>query len=164
MLIELPVAWLIAINVLGWPVIHIAVAWGVTQLPPDTFNPQSWLFRPRSWEDDGEIYTRLFAIKQWKEFLPDAASWFRKGFPKNKLTALAPDYLERFIQETCRGEAAHWMTMAAAPIFFLWNYWWVDLIMVAYAIMANLPCILTQRYNRFRLVRLVWERKRHQRE
>ncbi|MCX6967667.1 MAG: glycosyl-4,4'-diaponeurosporenoate acyltransferase [Verrucomicrobia bacterium] len=163
MLIELPVAWLVALNVLGWPVIHIAVAWGVTQLPINAFNPQSWLFRPRSWENGGEIYKRHFAIKAWKEFLPDAASWFRKGFQKTKLAELAPDYLERFIQETCRSEMAHWITMAAAPIFFLWNYWWVDLIMVVYAVIANLPCILTQRYNRLRLTRLLWERKRRPR-
>ena len=31
MLIELPVVWLVAINVLGWPVIYIAVAWDMTQ-------------------------------------------------------------------------------------------------------------------------------------
>ncbi|XHR29632.1 MAG: glycosyl-4,4'-diaponeurosporenoate acyltransferase [Chthoniobacteraceae bacterium] len=159
MLIELPVAWLVAINVLGWPVIHIAVSWGATQLPLDTFAPESWMFRPRKWEKGGAIYAHCVAIKRWKGCLPDAAPWFRKGFPKNKLAALAPDYLERFIQETCRSEAAHWMTMAAAPIFFLWNFWWVDLIMVFYAIMANLPCILTQRYNRLRLTRLLWERK-----
>ena len=163
MLIELPLFWLITLNVLGWPVIHIAMAWGATQLPVHWFDPQSWLFRPRNWEKGGEIYERHFAIRRWKERLPDAASWFRNGFPKNSLAELAPDYLERFVKETCRAEAAHLMTMATALIFFLWNYWWVDLIMVAYAIMANLPCILTQRYNRLRLTRLLGSRKRRSR-
>lgn len=163
MLIELPLGWLIAINVLGWPVIHISVSWISTQLPLHSFDPQDWIFRERQWESGGEIYKRHFAIKTWKAFLPDAAFWFRKGFQKAKLAELAPGYLERFIQETCRSEMAHWMTIAAAPIFFLWNYWWVDVLMVVYALTANLPCILTQRYNRLRLTRLLRERKRRPR-
>ena len=39
--------------------------------------------------------------------------------------------------------------------FFLWNPWWGDLIIVAYAVAANLPCIFAQRYNRSRLTRLL---------
>jgi glycosyl-4,4'-diaponeurosporenoate acyltransferase len=45
--------------------------------------------------------------------------------------------------------------MACAPVFFLWNPWWSDLIIVAYALTANLPCILAQRYNRARFQRLL---------
>lgn len=153
MLIEIPVIWLITINVLAWPVIQMAVAWWATQLPAEMFDPQSSMFRPRTWEKDGDIYTHTFAIKKWKELLPDAATWFQKGFPKKTLTAADANYLARFIQETCRGEAAHWVMMGATPLFFLWNPWWADLIMIAYAVMANLPCILTQRYNRLRLTR-----------
>jgi hypothetical protein len=44
--------------------------------------------------------------------------------------------------------------IASAPVFFLWNPWWGDLIIVLYALVANLPCILVQRYNRFRLQKL----------
>ncbi|MCF7734052.1 MAG: hypothetical protein K9N23_20380 [Akkermansiaceae bacterium] len=36
-----------------------------------------------------------------------------------------------------------------------WNSWWADAVMAAYAIAANLPCILAQRYNRLRLRRLL---------
>jgi len=41
------------------------------------------------------------------------------------------------------------------PIFFLWNPWWADLIIVIYAVAANVPCILAQRYNRLRFHRLL---------
>lgn len=70
------------------------------------------------------------------------------------LFTLSPAYLERFVRETCRGEAVHWVVFACALLFFLWNPWWIGLIMVAYAAAVNVPCIIAQRYNRIRLVRL----------
>ena len=42
--------------------------------------------------------------------------------------------------------------MAAGPVFLLWNPWWLGLLMFAYAVIANLPCLIVQRYNRARLV------------
>jgi glycosyl-4,4'-diaponeurosporenoate acyltransferase len=41
--------------------------------------------------------------------------------------------------------------MFLTPLFFLWNppsIWWV---MAAYALAANGPCLIAQRYNRIRL-------------
>ena len=86
--------------------------------------------------------------------LPDAATWFSGGFAKARLEQPDPAYLERFIIETWRGELCHWSALAFMPVFFLWNPWWGDLIIVAYALGANLPCILAQRYNRIRLMKL----------
>jgi glycosyl-4,4'-diaponeurosporenoate acyltransferase len=43
------------------------------------------------------------------------------------------------------------------PIFFLWNVWWGGVIMVVYLLFANIPCILLQRYNRARLMRVIKE-------
>lgn len=43
--------------------------------------------------------------------------------------------------------------LAFVPLFFLWNPWWADLVIVAYAIAANVPCIVAQRYNRVRFQR-----------
>ena len=37
------------------------------------------------------------------------------------------------------------------PLFMAWNPWWADLVMIAYALIANLPCILVQRFNRARM-------------
>jgi glycosyl-4,4'-diaponeurosporenoate acyltransferase len=45
--------------------------------------------------------------------------------------------------------------MLATPVFLVWNWWWVELLMVVYALAANLPCLLVQRYNRARLARLL---------
>ncbi len=147
--IELSTGWIIALNIGGWIVIQVGLAWAFTRMPVAWFRPAS----PRGWERNGRVYERLLGIKHWKDRLPDAARWFRGGFAKGHLARRDPAYWQRFIRETWRGELCHWCALACAPLFFLWNPWWGDLVIVAYALTANLPCILAQRYNRARLQR-----------
>lgn len=146
---------LIGINAFAWGVIHIGFAWAGMQLSPARFDPESWFFRTHSFERGGRLYERLFAVKQWKELLPDGATLFKAGFPKKSLAAADQPYLERFIVETCRGEAVHWAVLLAAGPFFLWNPPWAGCIMIVYGVAANVPCIVTQRYNRVRMKRLL---------
>jgi glycosyl-4,4'-diaponeurosporenoate acyltransferase len=153
-LIELPVVWIVILNVAGWLVIQLGLSWAFTKMPVDWFAPPSAC----AWEHGGRFYERVFGIKCWKELLPDAARWFTGGFAKGTLGSRKSEYIGRFVQETWRGELCHWLALACAPVFFLWNPWWADLIIVAYAIAANLPCILVQRYNRLRLSRLMARR------
>lgn len=147
MRIELPLPWVIALNLAGWPVIQFALAWAFTRVPVAWFNPA----KPLAWEESGRVYERVFGIRRWKDRLPDAARWFGGGFPKGRLAAKDPNYLRRFMRETWRGELCHWSALACAPVFFLWNPLWADALMVVYALTANLPCILVQRYNRVRM-------------
>jgi glycosyl-4,4'-diaponeurosporenoate acyltransferase len=146
-----PIEVIIALNVGGWLVIQLGLAWVFTKMPVARFNPGAAF----AWERSGRFYERVCAIKRWKDWLPDAARWFSGGFAKGQLTGQGGEYWQRFIRETWRGELCHWCALACAPVFFLWNPWWGDLIIVAYALAANLPCILVQRYNRARLSRLV---------
>lgn len=145
--LDLPIGWVVALNVLGWPVIQLGLAWGWTRVPT------AWLKAPAAlpFERGGRFYARAFAIRRWKDRLPDGASWIGGGFAKARLRQRSPDYLRRFIVETWRGELCHWCAFAFVPLFFLWNPWWGDLVIVAYALLANLPCILVQRYNRARM-------------
>jgi glycosyl-4,4'-diaponeurosporenoate acyltransferase len=153
-LIELPIVWIVVLNVAGWLVIQLGLAWAFTRMPVEWFNPGP----PHVWEEGGRFYERSFAIKRWKARLPDAARWFDGGFAKGELTGRDSDYWRRFSRETWRGELCHWFAIGCAPVFFLWNPWWGDLIIVAYALAANLPCILAQRYNRLRLLRVLSRR------
>lgn len=149
--IELPMAWVIALNVAGWPVIQLGLAWAFTRMPVDWFNPgDSW-----PWERDGRSYESAFRIKAWKDRLPDAARWFEGGFAKGRLGGRDPSYLRRFSRETWRGELCHWVALSCAPVFLLWNPLWADAVMVGFGVAANLPCILAQRYNRARFQRLL---------
>ena len=148
MLIELSNGWIIGLNIGGWIVIQLGLAWAFTKMPVTWFVPPSRHVRCR-------FYERVFAIKHWKDRLPDAARWFSGGFAKGELAGTGREYWQRFIRETWRGELCHWCALGCAPVFFLWNPWWGDLIIVAYAVAANLPCILAQRYNRARLQRVL---------
>jgi glycosyl-4,4'-diaponeurosporenoate acyltransferase len=148
----LPVTLLLDVAV--WLVIQFGVSKVVTGMGLHWFNPNGWIYRPRRWERGGELFETL-GVKRWKERLPDAAPWFKGGFPKARLASRSRGYLERFALETCRGELAHWMAMTTAPLFFLWNRPWVGGLMVAYAVGGNIPCIIVQRYNRYRLNRLL---------
>jgi len=152
--IELSIAWIIVLNVAGWLVIQLGLAWLFTQMPVAWFNPGG----ARAWERSGRFYESVFGIKCWKNRLPDAARWLEGGFAKGALAGTDADYLRRFIRETWRGELCHWLAIGCAPLFFLWNPWWGDLIIVGYALAANLPCILAQRYNRIRFRRLLARR------
>lgn len=155
MLIELPPSALVLVNIGAWLAIHLGVAWGVTQLAEGWFRPEAWLFRRRRFEAGGALYDRLFRVSKWKRWLPDGAALFRRGFKKNRLLSREPEYLARFARETCRGELAHWLTLVAAPSFFLWNPVGAGVVMIAYAILASVPFIIAQRYNRFRLERTI---------
>lgn len=150
MLIELPVIWIVVLNVAGWLLIQLGFAWAFTKMPSERFRPGPG----GAWEQGGRFYEKRVAIKRWKDLLPDAARWFDGGFAKRTLAGADASYYERFIRETWRGESCHWCALACAPVFFLWNPWWGDLIIVGYAVAANLPCILAQRYNRLRLTRV----------
>ena len=147
--------WIVLLNVLGWPLIHFAVSKLAFRRALSSFDPRSALFRERSFEKGGRFYESLFRVKSWKRMLPDGAALLGQGFRKKNLRSRKREYLEEFYLETCRGEWAHWVTLAAAPVFFLWNPLWADLVMLTYALVANLPCILVQRYNRLTLARLI---------
>jgi glycosyl-4,4'-diaponeurosporenoate acyltransferase len=158
MLIQLPVIWLVVANVLGWLIIHLGVAWLVTQFPDRIFSPDDWLYRSRTWESGGRFYEKMCRIRAWKDLLPDGAALFSKGFKKRHISSGNRAYLELFVRETCRGEFAHWIVLACSLLFFLWNPWWAGLVMVAYALAVNVPCIMAQRYNRIRLSRVAARR------
>ncbi len=65
-----------------------------------------------------------------------------------------------FVRETRRAELAHWWALACGLLFVLWNPPLAAALLVAYGVAANLPFILIQRYNRFRIEALVERRAR----
>ena len=158
MLITLPVPVIIILDILGWFVIQMGMAYFFTRLPEHYINPGNFLFRSRKWERAGAFYNHTFNIKRWKEFLPDGAALFAGGFRKKHLADTGVTYYRRFIVETCRGEATHWAVILITPVFFVWNYGWANIVMIVYALTANFPCILAQRYNRLRLRKIIEKR------
>lgn len=154
MLVHLPTAITITIDVIAWFLIHMGVSYIMSQQSLTLFNINSWLYRKRGWEKNGRLYEKLFKLKSWKRRLPDGAAIFKSGFEKKRLKGTNKDYLDSFVRETCRAELTHWIVFLFGPLFLIWNLWWVGIVMIVYATIANIPCVVTQRYNRIRLQRI----------
>ena len=75
------------------------------------------------------------------------------------IASMQSEYLERWLVETCRAELVHWLALLSSGVFFLWNPPHLGFIMVLYAVIVNLPCVIVQRYNRPRLVRVLRTRR-----
>lgn len=123
--------------------VRLAVGWGFRRWSPQ--GTAAW-FRPHPWEEN--LY-RTLNIKAWKGKLPTAR-------PKDFL--LRRDNLPQVITATCRAEVSHEICLAASFVPLLFARWFgafpVFLITsILAAVLADLPFVLVQRYNRPRLVR-----------
>ncbi|MFT4112015.1 hypothetical protein [Silvibacterium sp.] len=145
-------ARVILLNCIGWPALQLSLAWGMGCLPARWFAKEAAWSRVCQWESP--LYRRVLRLRSWKHRLPDGASWFAGGFAKKKLEMRNREYLMRFVAETRRGELAHWLMIACVPLFFVWNPPWACVVVAFYALIANLPCIIVQRYNRATLLRV----------
>jgi glycosyl-4,4'-diaponeurosporenoate acyltransferase len=154
MLLNLPTLPTILLDIATWLIIHMGVSYLMTHIPLSSFDAGFWLYKQRKWEKNGKIYVRTFRLKKWKKKLPDGAALFKKGFQKKHFKGIDNIYLDNFIRETCRAELTHLIMFLLSPVFFIWNIWWVGIVMIIYAILVNLPCIIIQRYNRIRLKRV----------
>ncbi len=145
----------IAVNALFWVIVHFVSGYVVHLFPDSLYRPEQLLFRLHRWEYRGSIYRRYLRIHAWKDHLPEAGKFFSlHPFDKSHLTRFDRDYLARFILETCRAELAHVLPFLFYPLCLPWNPWPANLIMFLYAVLANVPFILIQRYNRARLLTL----------
>lgn len=147
-------AMIVAFFVL-WPIFQVAAALFSLWLPDRYLNPDGFLFRERKWEKGGKFYQRVFHIKAWKGLLPDGGAAFRKGYRKKKLYDPTPEGLRRFLIESCRAELTHLLAILPFWIFGLFAPAPVIGLMLLYALIVNLPCMIAQRYNRPRIVRVI---------
>ena len=109
-----------AANLLGWPMIHLAIGFVALRLPPHLFVRDTWLTAPRRWERHGRLYRDWLAIRNWKSLLPDGAPWLG-GFAKKKLR---PRFMPALRVSSSKRAAPNWRIGAcsvACPLFFLWN-------------------------------------------
>jgi glycosyl-4,4'-diaponeurosporenoate acyltransferase len=154
-LVELSNATAVLIDCIVWAALSTVVGLVTHRADDVRFVREGWLLRIRPWERDGRVYEERLHIKRWKNHLPEAGHLFEGGFDKKHLRRADPLYLERFVIETRRAEWTHWVLLAAGPLFVLWNPWGIAVAMVIYAVVANGPCVIIQRYNRCRLGRVL---------
>jgi glycosyl-4,4'-diaponeurosporenoate acyltransferase len=112
------------------------------------------------WERDGRLYERRLRIRRWKDRLPEAGGLFAGGVSKRALPDHSDAVLARLVVETRRAELVHWALAVLGPTFLLWCHPAVAVVMVLYGLVANVPCLVVQRYNRARLNRSLAARRR----
>lgn len=97
-------------------------------------------------------YYEKFKIKKWKDKVPELGK--SAGFSKKNLQSTEPEYLKKFLDETCFGEVLHAIAgvLGFTCLFFFSakDYYFVLPILIVNLILNLLPCFI-QRYNRYRL-------------
>lgn len=160
MLIELSDAVAIVVSSVVWFLIGLVTGWYFHRRAPEHFATDNWLTRPRRFEQGGRWYQRRLRIRSWKDKLPEKGDLFRGGFSKRHLVDRSTPHLERFVIETRRAEMVHWSNLAAGPVFLIWCPPLLGGCMVVFGVVAHLPFIVIQRYNRERLLAILARRHR----
>lgn len=151
MFLELKPGTVILLNLLFIPSVHLGVSWLLLKFPQSWFVPDRWWFRERNWERGGAVYQSLFRVRVWKRFLPDGGAWLG-GFKKAQLSSHDLSYLGGFRVECSRGESAHVVQFFLLLGALIWNPWpTAGMVILSYAVLSNLPCVLVQRFNRLRV-------------
>lgn len=142
------------ILVLLW---HLIILFFSKKLDESVFDSQKYIYLEKKWEQNGKFYTNILKIKKWKDLLPQYIS--KNGFSKKSImlnSARDKKYIDRFILETCRAEWNHLMCSMYGIVLFFINFIiknsWIYSVMFSFlAIIANLPYLFIQRFNRIRL-------------
>jgi glycosyl-4,4'-diaponeurosporenoate acyltransferase len=155
--IFLPETWTIIICIILWPIFQASAAVLCLKIPDRFFSPKLFFYKVHTWEKDGKIYTKIFKVHRWKRFLPDGGAVMKAGYKKKYIVDFSKNNLQKFLVESCRGELSHWLAIFPFWLFGLIAPPQVMWLMLAYALIINLPCIIVQRYNRPRVLRLLYK-------
>jgi glycosyl-4,4'-diaponeurosporenoate acyltransferase len=134
----------------GW---GTGVGFVAARLPSSRFAEDGPLTRIRDWERDGRFWEPT-RVRSWKRRVPELGSLFG-GVSKRRLPSPGRSGLDRLAAETRRAEVVHWAAALPVVVMPLWNPAWVTGVMALYAIAANGPFIVIQRYNRARVERIL---------
>lgn len=161
-IINLDVITMLLVLCLGAPFIQVGGALSARLFKFTVESSERGIYKARKFERNGQFYKKFLFVHIWKEWLPDGAAISKSDFKKKRLQSSDIEYLEKFIAESCRAELAHILGMVPFVLFFLFVEWWIALIMLAYGIIVNLPCLIAQRYNRPRLKAALTLKKRQE--
>lgn len=163
-LVEFSIFWTIVIDIIAWFSFHMLISFACMKIPASFFMRDTFLYRIHPFEQQGALWDKLLKVKQWKKWIPDGTLFLKSGFNKEKLADGSSDTLLFFLNESKRAELTHWLSILPAPLFFLWNPVWAGWVMIAYALLLNIPIIIAQRYNRARIERIEKRRQKRQRD
>lgn len=156
----------VILDIVSWIIFHLSIGHFCSKIPVERFDPEKRWYQTKPWEKDGEIYQRLFRVKDWKKWIPSGAALYKNAYEIKHLTEISIENVKLWIRESCRSEFCHYVMVIPGFFFFLWNSVEISWCMMAYAIMNNLVPIIMQRYNRPRARKLLsqLERKINQKD
>ncbi len=158
MLIALTDELAVLASIIAWVLIGLVTGLWFHRRPIEHLQTDNWLTRPRPFEAGGRWYQRRLHIRSWKDKLPEKGDLFRGGFSKRHLVDRSTPHLRRFVAETRRAEMVHWSNMGAGPLFWIWCSPFLGGCMVVFGVVAHMPFITIQRYNRERLTSILGRR------
>ena len=123
---------------------------------PDKFLKKDFLFTHiLFFEKNPNWFKKYLFINKWKDKMPELGGFFKEGFQKRSVANGEIAQLELFIKETRRAEIAHWFMTAGWIITTLFNPLWAIIFNIIFAHAVNFPCLIIQRYNRVRLIKVL---------
>jgi len=138
-----------------WPLFQVSISVACLKIKDQKFDYNKIPYKTYKWEKEGKIYDKIFKVSKWKKFLPDGGAIMKGGYKKKNITNFSKENFQKYIIESCRAELSHLLAIIPFWVFGLFAPIEVIYIMLAYALLVNLPCIITQRYNRPRFIRLI---------
>lgn len=150
---------MVALDAVVWLVAGVVVGRFQARRPLEALAKPGPLTRLTKWELVGSPFRRWAKVDLWKDRLPDAGTWFG-GLSKKRLPPDGAGGWQRFAAESMRAERTHWAMFAVLPLLATWNPPALFVANVAFAVIANVPCMIIARHNRARVVRLTERTRR----
>lgn len=130
----------------------------VNALDYDDLRKLSHLYKTLKWEKDGKVYQKLFKVKYWKDYIPSISAFDKKNLSRD----ITAEYIEQYLLESIRAELCHDIIILFDIIFIILTPHSMNAKIITWAVIANLPCIIIQRYNRPRFEALAKRSLRNQ--
>lgn len=156
MVVHLPWLWVVVLDAVAWAAWSVLASWSTSwsarrRLAAGGLDRDGPVLTLRDFERGGAWYERALRVKAWKHLLPEAGRAFG-GRSKRHLPPGRAAALPRFLDECRHAERTHWLILTGTPLFAIWNPPRLFAAMVAFALVANVPCLVVLRYNRARLL------------
>ena len=146
------------LNIGTWVLWFFIVGFFASKLE-DSFLSKDYTFTNLyNFEKDASWFRKYLKIDKWKDRVPELGGVFGDGFQKRSIDLGTRDQLELFIRETRRAELAHWVMTAGWIITIAFNPIWAIVFNLIFAHIVNFPCLIIQRYNRARLIKVLENR------
>ncbi len=142
------------LNISTWVVWFFVIGYLVNLIPAQRLANDTFLTKLNDFEKDGKWYRKYLKINKWKDHLPELGGVFKQGFAKRNIDQSNQKQIQDFIVATRRAEIAHWLMTAGWIITIAFNPWWAIILNIIFAHVVNFPCLIVQRYNRARLLKI----------